>query len=209
MRPMRIRFDGKTVVVSGAEQRLGRGIGETLLNWVHACSAAIEPPAELAENRGGRSRHRGARPDRLRRIGGPLVAQIEQTTGGGSLPVSVSGGIERGQSAARGRPKVHRENDSQFLRNIHACPLIRWDRLRLDGVRRYRASSEPGNYPAASPSKSGFAAAPLPCRREAVQKPATLRHRNAVSNAADVENSRCKAHWCNSRLGPFPLQFRE
>jgi hypothetical protein len=55
---MQIRFDDKTVAVSGAGHGFGRCVAETFTQLVHACSAAIYPPRNLRKPLKLESTHR-------------------------------------------------------------------------------------------------------------------------------------------------------
>ena len=55
---MQIRFDGKTVVVSGTGMGSAGASPRPLLNWVPACSVAIYPPGNLRKPQGLESRQR-------------------------------------------------------------------------------------------------------------------------------------------------------
>ena len=79
---MRIRFDGKTAVVSGAGHGFGRCIAETFAQWVLAYLAAIYPtqnlrkPLRLEAHTGAESR-----PNHRFLSGGGKRGEVEYVNG--------------------------------------------------------------------------------------------------------------------------------
>ena len=122
---MRIRFDGKTVAVSGAGHGFGRCIAETFAQRgarVFGCDLSA---AELAET--ATAGVEGEVVDLSDRVAAAAwIARIEQTTGGAvDVLVNNAGGVAE-----------------QEMHPIEKVPDADWDRVR--GQYRCRLRVEPG-----------------------------------------------------------------
>jgi 3-oxoacyl-[acyl-carrier protein] reductase len=125
--PMRIRFDGKTVVVSGAGHGFGRCIAETFAQLgarVFGCDLSA---AELAE-----TAKAGVKTQVLdltdRGAAAAWIAQIEQTTGDAVDVLDDNAG----------------DVAEQEMHPIEQVPDTDWDRV-LRGQHRWRLRVEPCN----------------------------------------------------------------
>ena len=123
---MRIRFDGKTVVVSGAGHGFGRCIAETF-GQLGARVFGCDLSAELAETaRAGVDTEVLDLTDRA--AAAAWIAQIERITGGAvDVLVNNAGGVAE-----------------QQMRPIEEVPDTDWDRV-LRGQHRCRLRVEPCN----------------------------------------------------------------
>jgi short subunit dehydrogenase len=125
--PMRIRFDGKTVVISGAGHGFGRCIAETFAQLgarVFGCDLFTEELADTAK--AGVTTQVPDLTDRA--AAAAWIAQIEQTTGGAvDVLDDNSGGV-----AAQEMDPIGEVRDAD------------WDRV-LRGQHRCRPRVEPGN----------------------------------------------------------------
>src|SRR5215813_7685156 len=112
VRPMRVRFDGKTVVVSGAGHGFGRCISETFAQLgarVFGCDLSA---AELAETAKA-GVETGVLDLTDREAAAAWIAQIERTTGGAvDVLVNNAGGVA-----------------GQEMHPIEDVPDADWDRI--------------------------------------------------------------------------------
>ena len=127
MGPMRIRFDGKTAVVSGAGHGFGRCIAETFAQLDARVFGGDLSAAELVETAGA-----GVDTELLdltdRAAAAAWIAQIERTTGGAvDVLVNNAGGVA-----------------GQEMHPIEQVPDTDWDRV-LRGQHRCRLRVEPCN----------------------------------------------------------------
>src|SRR5215469_6674395 len=122
VRPMRIRFDGKTVVVSGAGHGFGRCIAETFAQLgarVFGCDLSLSA-AELAE-----TAKAGVQTEMLdltdRAAAAAWIAQIERTTAGAvDVLVNNAGGVA-GQEMHPIEEVTDADWDRIFAVNINAA----------------------------------------------------------------------------------------